>query len=180
MQKSEIANEWKRKRRGKWKGKERKGKPTHVYEIYMQISIDSGDMGDKRPALFMAFAGELCHSPQYSAPFSAPVRMPQTKLVLSMRVIIWKGLGQALLTSPSTWGGLSHQFELKTKKQNGFQWSKGMARSGERLQSCALDCEICRTIWLRRTELDRLGSSCQLGMYWARDASLKWCRLCFM
>lgn len=53
-------------------GKERKGKPTHVYEIYMQISIDSGDMGDKRPALFMAFAGELFHSTQYAVPLTPP------------------------------------------------------------------------------------------------------------
>lgn len=35
---------------------------------------------------------------------------------------------------------------------------EGYGKKWERLQSCALDCEICRTIWLRRTELDRLGN----------------------
>lgn len=153
-----------REEAGEKEGGRRKGKPTHVYEIYMQISIDSGDMGDKRPALFMAFAGELCNAPQYSVSpslsfHSAPVRMPQTKLVLSMRVIIWKGQGQALLTSPSTWGGLSHQFGIENAKTKPFSMIEGYNK-WKRLQSCALDCEICRTIWLRRTELDRLGNSC--------------------
>lgn len=112
------------------KAKKTQGKSTHVYEIYMQISIDSGDMGDKRPSLFMEIARAVPLHPTSYAAYSLPALLfPAEKAANKARAqhacnyLKGKSVGaeqqiEAWLTClplATTWVGLSHQFELKTK-----------------------------------------------------------------